>query len=98
MEDMLKKIDDAILNYEHDEVVGTCRKALDSGNSPEEVFTSLVEGVRKITKMYQEDDYYLPDFYNGSGDLRRRHGLFAYNASEKREWCHRCRDRKRERP
>lgn len=62
MEDTLKKIGDEILNYEHDKVVGTCRKALDSGNSPEEVFTSLVEGVRKITKMYQEDDYYLPDF------------------------------------
>ncbi|MFQ5975730.1 MAG: B12-binding domain-containing protein, partial [Candidatus Hydrothermarchaeales archaeon] len=61
MNDVLARISKVVVNYEHDEAVRACRKALDAGKSPEEVFDSLVDGIEKISRMYNGDDYYLPD-------------------------------------
>ncbi|MFQ5887781.1 MAG: cobalamin-dependent protein [Candidatus Hydrothermarchaeales archaeon] len=61
MEGALVRISKDIINYKHEKVVKSCREALESGHSKEEVVESLVDGIKRIARIYKEDDYYLPD-------------------------------------
>lgn len=77
-EDLLKELSDCVLDLRDDEVAEIAQQYIDEGyDAREGIFNGLVDGMNKAAKLYEDEEYFIPELllcseamYNGLDVLR----------------------------
>lgn len=70
--ELLNKIKECVINMEEDEVIEYCNKALDMSILPENIIKNgLIKGMDKVSELYEEDEYFLPEVLICSDSFNR---------------------------
>lgn len=61
-QELLKKLADAVVNYDEEAVVEASNQAVAEGLSPHKaVFDGLVVGMQEVGRLYEEQEYFVPE-------------------------------------
>lgn len=61
-EELLKELSDCVLDLRDDEVEGVAREYVDAGyDAREGIFDGLVDGMNKAARLYEEEEYFIPE-------------------------------------
>jgi methylmalonyl-CoA mutase cobalamin-binding domain/chain len=58
---ILKKLKEGVVRFDHDEVIMAANHAVTAGVDPKKALGEAIKGLEEVDKIYQEEDYFLPD-------------------------------------
>lgn len=59
---LLREIENAVINFDSDHIIGLCQKYLDQGfDANKAVFDGLISGMLQVGRLYEEQIYFIPE-------------------------------------
>lgn len=61
-DELLKEIQEAVVNYRDEELVAICKEYIELGLEPDRaVFQGLIPGMLEVGRLYEEQEYFIPE-------------------------------------